>query len=155
MSVAFRRESDDEHLEPKFELPIPPGPNLVTSRGMAQIRARVAELEAELKTLTAEEEIKALRRQLRYWGTRQATMELVPVPDGSSAAFGCAVTFQMNGTDRKITIVGDDEADPAEGLISFSSPLARALIGAEPGEKVDFANRQDAIEVIAISVPAA
>jgi len=155
MSVAFRRESDDEHLEPKFELPIPPGPNLVTSRGMAQIRARVAELEAELKTLTGEDEIKALRRQLRYWGTRQATMELVPVPDGSSVAFGCAVTFQMNGTDRTITIVGDDEADPAESLISFSSPLARALIGAEPGEKVDFANRQDAIEVVSISVLAA
>ena len=46
MSVAFRRESDEEHLEPKFELPIPPGPTLVTARGQAQIRARVAELEA-------------------------------------------------------------------------------------------------------------
>jgi len=30
MSVAFRRESDEEHLEPKFELPVPPGPNFVT-----------------------------------------------------------------------------------------------------------------------------
>ena len=35
MSVAFRREGDDEHLEPKFELPIPPGPNRVTARGLA------------------------------------------------------------------------------------------------------------------------
>ena len=33
MSVAFRRESDEEHLEPKFEIPIPVGPNLVTARG--------------------------------------------------------------------------------------------------------------------------
>ncbi len=33
MSVAFRRESDEEHKEPRFELPIPPGPNLVTERG--------------------------------------------------------------------------------------------------------------------------
>ena len=44
MSVAFRREGDEEHLEPKFEIPIPPGPNLVTSRGLALIGARVAEL---------------------------------------------------------------------------------------------------------------
>ena len=39
MSVAFRRESDEEHLEPKFELPIPPGPNLVTPRGAELTRA--------------------------------------------------------------------------------------------------------------------
>ena len=39
MSVAFCRESDEEHLEPKFELPIPPGPNLVTPRGLALIEA--------------------------------------------------------------------------------------------------------------------
>ena len=41
MSVAFRRESDEEHLEPKFELPIPPGPNLVTARGLALIAVLV------------------------------------------------------------------------------------------------------------------
>ena len=37
MSVAFRRDGDEEHLEPKFEIPIPPGPNLVTARGLALI----------------------------------------------------------------------------------------------------------------------
>jgi len=45
MSVAFRRESDEEHLEPKFELPLPPGPNLVTARGLALIEARADALE--------------------------------------------------------------------------------------------------------------
>ena len=49
MSVAFRRESDEEHLEPKFELPIPPGPNLVTERGYALIKARHDRLETELQ----------------------------------------------------------------------------------------------------------
>ena len=48
MSVAFRRESDEEHLEPRFELPIPVGPNLVTRRGHALIVARNADLEALL-----------------------------------------------------------------------------------------------------------
>ena len=47
MSVAFRREGDEEHLEPKFELPIPPGPNLVTARGAALIGQRVVEIEAQ------------------------------------------------------------------------------------------------------------
>ena len=154
MSVAFRRESDEEHLEPKFELPIPPGPNLVTARGLAQIRARVAELEATLLRLTDEDAIKAARRELRYWSTRQSTAQLMDKADGSRIAFGCTVTFQMNGSQRAITIVGDDEADPAAGLLSFSAPLSRALMGAEPGEKLDFANKDDAIKVISIGIPA-
>ena len=46
MSVAFRRESDEEHKEPRFELPIPAGPNLVTARGLALIDDQVRVLEA-------------------------------------------------------------------------------------------------------------
>ena len=154
MSVAFRRESDEEHLEPKFELPIPPGPNLVTARGLTQIRARVAELEATLSALTDTDAIGAARRELRYWSTRQATAQLMEKADGSRVAFGCTVTFQLNGRKRTVTIVGDDEAAPAAGLLSFSAPLSRALMDAEPGEKLDFANKDDAIEVISVSVPA-
>src|SRR3569623_3282999 len=78
MSVAFRRESDDEHLEPKFELPLPPGPNLVTRRGFAQIEARVAELEAELAATGDDEARKSVQRQLRYWNTRHATAIVAP-----------------------------------------------------------------------------
>lgn len=152
MSVAFRRESDDEHLEPKFELPIPPGPNLVTARGQAQIRARVAELEAVLQGLSDEDAIKATRRDLRYWRNRQATMQLMEEADGARVAFGSTVTFRLNGTERTVTIVGNDEADPAAGLLSFSAPLSRALMEAEPGDTLDFANVNDAIEVVSIRV---
>lgn len=152
MSVAFRRESDDEHLEPKFELPIPPGPNLVTARGQAQIRARVAELEAVLQGLNDEDAIKATRRDLRYWRNRQATMQLMEDADSAQVGFGSTVTFRLNGTERTVTIVGHDEADPAVGLLSFSAPLSRALRGAEPGDTLDFANTRDAIEVVSIRV---
>ncbi|HEY6814163.1 MAG TPA: nucleoside-diphosphate kinase, partial [Croceibacterium sp.] len=62
MSVAFRRESDEEHLEPKFELPIPPGPNLVTARGLALIAGRVAALEAGIAAAADDEARKPLRR---------------------------------------------------------------------------------------------
>ncbi len=51
------RDSDEEHLEPKFELPIPPGPNLVTARGLAKIQAKVVDLEALLPSLSEETEI--------------------------------------------------------------------------------------------------
>ena len=152
MSVAFRRESDDEHLEPKFELPIPPGPNLVTARGQAQIRARVAELETVLQGLSDEDAIKATRRDLRYWRNRQATMQLMEDADAARVSFGSTVTFLLNGAERTVTIVGHDEADPAAGLLSFSAPLSRALMGAEPGDMLDFANASDAI-VVSICVP--
>ena len=155
MSVAFRRDGDEEHLEPKFEIPIPPGPNLVTARGLALIEAQVAALTAVLAKLAdrAEEDaaVKSAKRDLRYWQTRQITAELMPVPHGDAVAFGTRVTVRLNGAERSLQIVGDDEADPANGLIAFSAPLARAIIGAEEGELPEFAGKEDEIEILAIS----
>ncbi len=153
MSVAFRRESDEEHLEPKFEIPIPPGPNLVTPRGLALTQARVAELEAALPALTDEAAIAAAKRDLRYWRTRQATAQLAPSPSGGTVEFGARVTFRHNGKERSVTLVGDDEADPAAGLLSFSAPLSRAMMGAEVGELLPFGGKDDAIEILAIAAP--
>lgn len=153
MSVAFRRDGDEEHLEPTFELPIPPGPNLVTERGLAQIRAKGAELEARLPHLVDEAEIKAARRELRYWITRAASAQLVEPADGSCVAFGTTVTFRLAGKTREITIVGDDEADPAAGLLAFSAPLCRAMMGSEPGEKVDFGGKAEVLEVLGVRPP--
>ena len=150
MSVAFRRESDEEHLEPKFELPIPPGPNLVTERGTALIDARIAELEAKVAAGGTEDDLKALKRDLRYWRTRHATMEVQPPADGDVAAFGTKVRYKLNGKQNSVSIVGDDEADPPAGLISSASPLARALIGAGAGDFADFGGKTDAIEVLGV-----
>jgi transcription elongation GreA/GreB family factor len=150
MSVAFRRDSDEEHLEPKFELPIPPGPNLVTARGLAQVQAKVIELEALLVGLSEETEIQVARRELRYWRTRQATAQLVPAPDGNTVAFGCTVAFLLNDKKRSIAIVGDDEADPAAGLVSFAAPLSRAMMNASAGDLVTFGGKPDAIEILGV-----
>lgn len=151
MSVAFRRESDDEHMEPKFELPIPPGPNWVTGRGLRLTREKVAALEAVDIGVMEEETAKKHRRELRYWRTRLATAELRPVSDDQAVAFGTRVTYRLNGQEKTVALVGDDEADPHEGRISFSSPLARAMMDAEAGERVDFAGRAEAVEVVAIA----
>lgn len=152
MSVAFRREGDDEHLEPKFELPIPQGPNLVTARGLALIGERVAELEARIaRAGPGDTDLDGLKRDLRYWHTRQTTALVQPVPPGDTVEFGTRVTFRLKGKPRTLAIVGDDEADPAAGLISFSAPLSRALMGAEPGEVLAFGSDEDAIEVLEIA----
>jgi len=153
MSVAFRRDGDDEHLEPKFEIPIPPGPNLVTARGKALINEKVTALETAIASAEPER-VEALKRELRYWQTRQVTAEVVPAPSGDTVEIGTTVSFRLNGKARVLSIVGDDEADPGAGLVAFSSPLARALMGAEVGEMVDWAGQEGAIEVQAITAAA-
>ena len=153
MSVAFRRESDEEHLEPKFELPIPLGPNLVTARGLALIDGRVGDLESRIAASTDEAEIAVLKRDLRYWQTRQITAELAPAPATDRIEFGSRVTVSLNGRPRTFQIVGDDEADPAVGLISISAPLSRAMLGAEAGEVLPFGGAIDALEILEIGTP--
>jgi transcription elongation GreA/GreB family factor len=150
MSVAFRRESDEEHKEPRFELPIPVGPNLVTAIGLARIRARVEELEAEVSAAPEEPRLAEAKRDLRYWRTRLATAQLAPQPPEDEVAFGSRVTFRYRGTVRTIDIVGDDEADPSAGRLSFSAPLARAMIGGGAGDLMDFGGEEEAIEILAV-----
>ncbi len=150
MSVAFRRESEEEHLEPKFELPIPPGPNLVTTRGLALLEARVAALEAGLPALSDEAERKAAQRELRYWRTRLATAVVTEARADGVVGFGCWVELLVNAKPRTIELVGHDEADPASGLLAFTAPLARAVMGAEVGDVVDFGGAAGAVEVVGI-----
>jgi hypothetical protein len=102
MSVAFRRESDEEHLEPRFELPIPAGPNLVTARGLELIGERRAGLEARLEDCGDPAGIAAIQRDLRYWTIRQITAELAPLPLGEKVEFGTEVRILLNGKPRKL-----------------------------------------------------
>jgi transcription elongation GreA/GreB family factor len=51
--------------------------------------------------------------------------------------FGTEVTIvRDNGRRQAFRIVGEDEADPANGSISYVSPLARALLGKQIGDTV-------------------
>ena len=150
MSVAFRRESDEEHLEPKFELPIPPGPNYVTPAGLAQIEARVAELEARVDGGGTEDELKALKRDLRYWRQRQSSAIPAPAPAPGAVGIGSTVSFILRDKNQAMTITGHDEADPAEGKIAFSSPLARAMLGLAAGDFADFGGEEEAIEIVEV-----
>jgi transcription elongation GreA/GreB family factor len=148
MSVAFRRESDDEHMEPQYELPIPVGPNLVTPRGLRLIGERLAELKALAASENDADALKKIQRSIRYFATRQATAEVQPAPADDFVAIGSHVTFTLNGQKRSLTIVGHDEADPNDGLIAYSAPLGRAMIHAETEELLPFQGRDDAIEIL-------
>jgi transcription elongation GreA/GreB family factor len=147
MSVAFRRESDEEHLEPKFELPIPMGPNWVTPRGLALIEAKVSEWNAAVGGAADDDARKKAKRDLAYWNTRLSTARVAEPPAEGVVGIGSCVMFRLNGKKRTIEITGHDEAEPAEGKIAFSAPLAKAMIGASAGELLDFAGTDSAIEI--------
>jgi transcription elongation GreA/GreB family factor len=141
MSRAFVKESDDAG-EPLPELAISPHPNFVTAEGLRLVEARIEALEAELGSARAAGDkltLARVNRDLRYWTQRRATARVVPpVRQPDSVRFGVIVSlrFTDDGSNGRFTIVGEDEADPARGLVSFVSPLAKALLGKRVGDEV-------------------
>jgi transcription elongation GreA/GreB family factor len=77
-------------------------------------------------------------RELRYWTSRRATAQLVPPPsDAAQVHFGSTVSIlRDDGRRQTFRIVGEDEADPAQGTLSHVSPLARALFGKAVGDTI-------------------
>jgi len=144
MSRAFVKESDDVPELP--DRPLSEHPNLVTERGLALIEAAIVAHRAALAEAQANEDraaIAAASRELRYWNARRASAELQPPPaDCDSVHFGCRVTLHRDPPPVKgrskvaYTIVGEDEADPTKGTLSYISPLARSLMGKEVGDIV-------------------
>ncbi len=153
MSVAFTREEDYEaaaaHLPDR---PISPHPNLVTAAGLAQIEAALTEARAAHAAAQASGDLQADRtamaravRDLRYWSARRATAQLrEPEPDRATLQFGGEATvLRADGREQTLRIVGEDEADPGAGRISYVSPLARVLLGREAGDEVRARGRDD------------
>jgi transcription elongation GreA/GreB family factor len=143
MSRAFVREDDGGAEVPQDvpERPVSSHPNFVTARGLQQIERQIDELEAAREVPKRSEDKDALARidrDLRYWLQRKATAKLVePETEPVKARFGVRVTVQYaDGTERSYTLVGEDEADPAQGSISWMSPIAQALIGSGVGDEV-------------------
>jgi len=150
MSRAFTKEIDDAPPPPPDVPTMSTAPNLVTARGAQLIEQKIAELDAAIAFGTGEAQA-SLSRDLRYWSARRATMQVVEAPEHPYAvAFGTEVTIRRGGRVLKLSIVGEDEAEPASGRLAWTSPLAAALLEAEFGEVVPFSagGREEEIEVV-------
>jgi len=139
------------------ERPVSAHPNLVTPAGLARIDASVERLAQALAATPADDPARpALARDLRYWKARRLGAQVMPVPSGDVAevCFGCAVTIRDGvGRARTWRIVGEDEADPAQGTLGWTSPLAQGLLGGTAGEVVDFDGARPAVTIVKIGAP--
>ena len=144
MAVAFTREEDYEAQAANLpDRPVSPHPNLVTASGLAAIEAELAAARAAYAAAQVEGGISADRtamaratRDLRYWSARRGSAQLTePATDADVAQFGRTVEIEReDGRRQTFRIVGEDEADPAKGSVSYVSPLARALLGKSVGD---------------------
>lgn len=154
MSRAFVKEDSDAPDPPPPERSVSTAPNHVTARGARLIQQTIAEVKGALARNPDDATAALLRRDLRYWHARQATMRVVtPDPEADVVGFGCRVTIRRGSSASVVTIVGEDEANPSSGLIAWNAPLARALEGAEVGDVVELESggRRETIAIDAIA----
>jgi transcription elongation GreA/GreB family factor len=158
LSVAFTKEDSAETASETLlpDRPVSPHPNLVTEAGLKALEFQLHReaYEAAQKI----EDVNERRRQAatplrdaRYFAARVRTAHVITNPTSTDAvAFGCTVTFKRDdGRVQKYRIVGEDEADPKAGSISFVSPVARLLMGKAVGHVAGTSGQE--LEIIAIS----
>jgi transcription elongation factor GreB len=153
MSRGFVKEDDLEHAGTDVpERPISAHPNYVTANGYAQLQAQATSLEQTILKLQAKKEdpqaqqqLIIANRDLRYVAARLDSA-LLTKPDAASSetpeniVFGATVTVEdENGDAHTYHIVGEDEADIKTNKVSWTSPLASALIGQKVGDSVVWA----------------
>jgi transcription elongation GreA/GreB family factor len=160
LSVAFTKEESAETASETLlpDRPISPHPNLVTETGLKALELQLQEARTAYEAAQQIDDVNERRRQsaiplrdIRYLSERIRTAQLVPAPSSTDkVAFGTTVTFNRDdGRVQTYRIVGEDEADPNAGSISYVSPVARSLMGRSVGDVVG-AGRQE-LEIVAIT----
>jgi transcription elongation GreA/GreB family factor len=154
MSRAFVREPDGaEVFEDLPDRVVSSHRNFVTASGLVQIDREIERLRVALAAAMEGSDRAAIARaarDLKYWTSRRASAELVQVTRNPDAiGFGSQVALlRDDGRHQTFRLVGEDEADPAQGLLSYVSPLARALIGRSVGDVVSAGTGE--AEIVAI-----
>lgn len=160
MSVAFTKEESAETASETQlpDRPVSPHPNLVTKTGLELLKRQLDEAKQAYEAAQKVEDVNERRRlsaiplrDTRYLVDRIRTAQVIADPaSNDSVAFGSIVTFsRADGRIQKYRIVGEDEADPKLGSISFVSPIARSLIGKTVGDAVGTGHQQ--VEILSIS----
>jgi transcription elongation GreA/GreB family factor len=145
MSRAFVKEVDK--VEDFPHRPISLHRNLVTPEGLREIEAALVRFEqAHREAITSNDSQAgtAAMREVRYWRARRASAEVIrPPAEAHAASFGTTVRLRRDdGREQTFRIVGEDEADPPHGTVSYVSPLARAVMTCGPGDIVEIAGRK-------------
>lgn len=160
MSVAFTKEESAETASETQlpDRPISPHPNLVTEAGLKALESQLRKAREAYEAAQQIEDVNEKRRQaavplrdIRYFGERLRTAQRVADPTSTdTVAFGSTVTFSRpDGRVQKYRIVGEDEADPKAGSISFVSPVAKSLMGKAVGDVAGSGNQE--LEIMEIS----
>jgi transcription elongation factor GreB len=180
MSKAFTRESDTEEDEEATGLPpLPPGgKNYITPQGYARLRDELLNLIDEERPKVVEvvhwaasngdrsengdyiygkKRLREIDRRIRFLTKR---LEIAEVTDPAlhhghdQVFFGSTVTYaeEDTGVERTVTILGIDEADSAQGQVSWISPIARALLKAREGDVVKLVTPAGVKEVEVLEV---
>ena len=142
MSVAFVREPNElQSVESLPDRELGTDPNFVTPRGLGLIDKELETLRAALAAAQEIDDknlIATVNRDLRYWNARRASAEVIETPaDAGEVHFGSRVTIERDdGRRQEYRIVGQDEADPTKGLLSYVAPLAKSLAGKHVGDVV-------------------
>jgi transcription elongation factor GreB len=183
MSKAFTRETDDAGDEDDVALPELPGggKNYMTPQGFARLRAELLQLMDDERPKVVEavhwaakngdrsengdyiygkKRLREIDRRIRFLTKR---LEIAEVTDPAvhhgqdQVFFGATVTYaDESGQERTVTIMGIDEADSAQGQVSWVSPIARALLKSREGDVVKLVTPVGAqeVEVLEVRYPA-
>jgi transcription elongation GreA/GreB family factor len=160
LSVAFTKEDSAETASEILlpDRPVSPHPNLVTEAGLKALECQLHQAREAYETAQKIEDVNERRRQaaaplrdVRYFGARVRTAQVITHPASTdTVAFGSTVSFRRDdGRVQRYRIVGEDEADPKTGSISFVSPVARLLMGKAVGDVVGTSGQE--LEIIAIA----
>src|SRR3979490_2701880 len=160
LSGAFTKEDSAETASETLlpDRPVSPHPNFVTVAGLKALEFQLHQARDAYETAQKIEDVNERRRQaaiplrdVRYFAARVRTAQVLTHPTPTNTVvFGSMVTFRRSdGRVQKYRIVGEDEADPKAGSISFVSPVARSLMGKAVGDEVG-SSRQN-LEIISIS----
>ena len=160
MSVAFTKEESAETASETLlpDRPISPHPNLVTEQGLKALELQLQQAREAYEAAQKIDDVNERRRataiplrDVRYFSERVRTAQVIADPVSRDVVvFGSTVTFSRgDGRVQKFRIVGEDEADPKSGSISFASPVAKSLIGKVVGDVVGSGSQE--LEIVAIS----
>ena len=184
MSKAFTRETDadsDDGEDPSLP-PLPAGSrNYMTPQGYATLRAELFSLLDEERPKIVEivhwaasngdrsengdyiygkKRLREIDRRIRFLTQRLEIAEVVDpaVHHGSEQVFfGATVVYEEgDATQRRVTILGIDEADSLQGQVSWISPIARTLLKSRTGDELKLPTPQGVlnIEVLQVTYPA-